>query len=120
MTSERYFNNADIGPVPIVCYFLKGFSAGSYTVEIQKFKLTAMCNLHFVNFSFEDLALQGYPDQRPHSRLMCVKGWFWGILGAPKNGTLRGLWRKIRDIIDPAKRGELPSSEDAPRGEPSE
>ena len=26
----------------------------------------------------------------------------------------------IRDIIDPAKRGGLPSSKDAPRGEPSE
>ena len=35
-------------------------------------------------------------------------------------GTLCGLWRMIRDIIDPAKRGGLPSSEDAPRGEPSE
>ena len=36
------------------------------------------------------------------------------------NGTLCGLWRMIRDIIDPAKRGGFPSSEDAPRGEPSE
>ena len=89
-SSERYFYKTDIGPMPIACYVLKGFSAGPYSYWESQI-------ISFVHFEFYvllilwDFTLEGCLDQRPHPRLICTKDLFCGYWEF-KNDV---LWAKL-------------------------
>ena len=75
MSSEKYFYKIDIGPMPIACYVLKGFSAGSYSN--REIHITSFVHIEISGLLILwDITLEGCLDQRPHPRLICIKGRF--------------------------------------------